>query len=173
MAPSFFLSFFHPLLLIILFLASPGSFGFSSSPPPTRGASVLSMSMSTGAPQVEKLSEITDLTIPAHVKYGGQLYFVFQFTISKREEGRKEEGEEGGGSEIAGKKTKVTFSVLRTPEEIRSFARLIKVRRLKVYNKNLRKRSNHTVNKKRMEVCCRSVFLSFPFFCSSYLSSSE
>ena len=122
------------------------------------------LSASAGAAPTSDLTEIIDLTIPAHVRYGSQIYFVFQFAVMKLEEG-SEEGE--------CRKFREIFSVLRTPEEIRSFVRLIKVRRIKVYNKNLKKRSNHTVNKKSMEVCCRSVplfsYYLFFFFSSSFL----
>ena len=45
--------------------------------------------------------------------------------------------------------------VAKTPEDIRMFARTVKGRGLKIYNRNLKKRSPNYIDKKRDAICAR------------------
>jgi hypothetical protein len=98
---------------------------------------------------------ISDIQIPAIVRVTSLTIFLIQFTIVR-----------GEGKDVEVK------TVAKTPEDIRAFARMGKVRGVKVYNRNLKKRSANYVDKKREIICARFPSLSLPLTPSLALSLS-
>ena len=85
--------------------------------------------------------KILDVSVPAWIRRGSLIVFVFQFTVQQT-------FQPTGKMDVL--RDQVTmWSVIRTCEEIRRFARALKTKGLNVKNKSLRKRSNGKLDKKR------------------------